>query len=350
MEMASIEGGRGATPWDHRLAAVSAREGDGAAPLPAGRSAEALALPRRPRRRSRLGRREAVAAYLFITPAMIGLVGLIAFPILFALYISFTDYNFIHMHFIGFANYRKLLHDPLFWRSLGVTWYYVLVSIPLNLVVGLALAMLLNRKLRGIGLFRTIYYLPSLVGGVAVSLLFLWLLNPNFGLINYLLSLVHIHGPQWLYSEVWVIPAMILMSLWGVGGSMLINLAALQGVPTELEEAARIDGASRARVVWHITLPMISPVILFNLILGIIGSFQIFTQAYVMTGGGPDNASLFYVLYLYQNAFEFFKMGYASAMAWLLLVMLLVLTLLVFRSSGAWVFYQSEIRGGGGDG
>ena len=303
------------------------------------------AAPRRGRRGPRLGRREAIAGYLFITPAMVGLVGLIAFPVLFAFYVSLTNYNFIHMNFVGLANYTKLLHDPLFWKSLGVTWYYVLISIPLNLAVGLALAMLLNRKIPGIGVFRTIYYLPSLVGGVAVSLLFLWLLNPNFGLINYLLSLVHIHGPQWLFSETWVIPAMILMSLWGVGGSMLINLAALQGVPTELEEAARIDGASRARIIWHITLPMISPVILFNLILGIIGSFQIFTQAYVMTSGGPNNASMFYVLYLYDNAFEFFKMGYASAMAWIMLVMLLLLTLLVFRSSGAWVFYQSEIRG-----
>ncbi len=299
-------------------------------------------------RRNRLGRREAMAGYLFITPAMVGLVGLIAFPVLFALYISFTNYNFIHMQFVGLHNYSKLVQDPLFWKSLGVTWYYVLVSIPLNLVVGLALAMLLNRKTRGIGIFRTVYYLPSLVGGVAVSLLFLWLLNPNFGLINYLLSLVHVQGPQWIFSETWVIPAMILMSLWGVGGSMLINLAALQGVPTELTEAARIDGASRPRILWHITLPMISPVILFNLIMGIIGSFQIFTQAYVMTSGGPNNASLFYVLYLYENAFEFFKMGYASAMAWVMLVMLLVLTLLVFRSSNAWVFYQSELQRGGG--
>ena len=302
---------------------------------------------RRPRRGSRLGRREAVAGYLFIAPALVGLLGLTAFPIGFAFYISLTNYNFIQMQFVGMQNYSQLLQDPLFWKSLEVTWYYVVVSLPLSIAVGLVLAMLLNRKIPAIGLFRTIYYLPSLVGGVAVSLLFLWLFNPSLGLINYLLSQVHISGPQWIYSEGWVIPAMVLMSLWGVGGSMLINLAALQGVPTEVVESARIDGASPWRVTRHITLPLISPVILFNLVLGMIGSFQIFTQAYVMTSGGPDNASLFYVLYLYENAFEFFKMGYASAMAWIMLVMLLLLTLLVFRSSQAFVFYQSEMRRGG---
>lgn len=293
-----------------------------------------------------MARREAIAGYLFIAPALLGLVGIIAFPIGFALYISFTNYNFIQMHFVGLQNYTTLIHDPLFWKSLGVTWYYVLVSIPLNLACGLILALLLNRKMRSIGVFRTIYYLPSLVGGVAISLLFLWLFNPSFGLINYLLSVVHIKGPLWIFSEAWVIPAMILMSVWGVGGSMLINLAALQGVPSELGEAARIDGATPVRTFFKVTLPLISPVILFNLVLGIIGSFQIFTQAYVMTSGGPDNASLFYVLYLYENAFEFFKMGYASAMAWVMLVMLLVVTLLIFRSSQVWVFYQSELRQG----
>ncbi len=313
------------------------------------RAAEAREAPlpslrlRRPRL-SRPARREALAGYLFITPALVGLLGLTAFPIGFAFYISLTNYNFIQMQYVGLQNYIQLFQDPLFWQSLEVTWYYVVVSLPLSIVVGLALAMLLNRKIPAIGLFRTVYYLPSLVGGVAISLLFLWLFNPSFGLINYLLSLIHIKGPLWIYSETWVIPAMILMSLWGVGGSMLINLAALQGVPTEIVDAARIDGASPWQITRHVTLPLISPVILFNLVLGMIGSFQIFTQAYVMTSGGPDNASLFYVLYLYENAFEFFKMGYASAMAWVMLVMLLLLTLLVFRSSQAWVFYQSEIR------
>jgi multiple sugar transport system permease protein len=238
-----------------------------------------------------------------------------------------------------------MLRDPFFWQSLRVTVTYTVLAVPLGLVAGLAVAMLLNQKIKGLSIYRTIYYLPSLVGGVAVSLLWMWIFNPQFGVLNWLLSLVGIKGPQWIFSQHWVIPSFVLMSLWGIGGGMIIYLAGLQGIPTDLYDAAAIDGAGSVRTFRSVTLPMLTPVLFFNLVIGIIGSFQIFTQAFVMTSGGPNNASLFYVLYLYQNAFQYFYMGYASALAWVLFLIVVVLTALVFRSSPMWVFYEGELRG-----
>jgi multiple sugar transport system permease protein len=193
-------------------------------------------------------------------------------------------------------------------------------------------------------LFRTIFYLPSSISGVPVALLWMWIFSPEFGILNAALRLFGIEGPEWLFDPVWVIPAFIVMSLWGIGGGMVIFLAGLQSIPQHLYEAAELDGAGVLGKFWNVTLPMMSSIIFFNLIMSIIGSFQTFTQAFVMTKGGPANASLFYVLYLYRNAIGYFKMGYASAMAWLLFVIILGLTLLVFKSSPMWVYYEAEVR------
>src|SRR6185437_2552020 len=215
----------------------------------------------------------------------------------------------------------------------------------LSIVLGLFVAILLNQNIKGVSFWRTMYYMPSVISGVAVSLLWLWIFHPDFGVVNWLLGLLGIPGPHWLTSPTWVIPAFIIMSLWGVGGSIVINLAALQGVPTELYEAAQIDGASGWTSFRSITLPLITPVVFFNLVLGIIGSYQAFTASYVMTQGGPEYASLFYVLYLYQKAFQDLSMGYGAALAWVLFLLILALSAIVFRSSPYWVYYEGQRRG-----
>ena len=290
-----------------------------------------------------LTRREALECYLFISPVCIGLLAFTIGPILASLYFSFTEYNIIRApKWVGLGKFHDLIQDELFWQSLKVTSLYVVMHLPPSLVLALGIALLMNQKVRGIIFFRTVYYLPSVVSGVAVALLWMWIFNPEFGILNTLLALVNIRGPAWLFDEHWSLPAIALMSLWGVGGSMLIYLAGLQGIPSELYEAAAIDGASRWRRFWFITLPLLSTVILFNLVMGLIASFQEFTPAYVMTSGGPNFSTLFYNYYLYENAFEYLYMGYASAMAWVLLVIVLILTLLVFKSSPMWVFYQER--------
>ncbi|MCL4545957.1 MAG: sugar ABC transporter permease [Chloroflexi bacterium] len=307
-----------------------------------------VATPRvaaRRRRGLREHQREAVAGYLFILPAVLGILLFTAGPMLASLYLSFTKYDLVHVKWVGLFNYQFMASDPLFWRSLRVTVTYTIFAVPLGLVAGLTVAMLLNQKIKALSLYRTIFYLPALIGGVAISLLWMWIFNPQFGALNWLLSLIGIKGPQWIFSPTWVIPSFVLMSLWGVGGGMIIYLAGLQGIPTDLYDAASIDGAGAVRSFRSVTLPMLTPVLFFNLVIGIIGSFQIFTQAYVMTAGGPENASLFYVLYLYQNAFQYFYMGYASALAWVLFLIVIVLTAIVFRSSPMWVFYEGELRG-----
>ncbi|MBA2573345.1 MAG: sugar ABC transporter permease [Nocardioidaceae bacterium] len=267
-----------------------------------------------------------------------------------SLILSFTDYNLVttaSTSFVGDDNYRRaLLDDPLVLQSLRVTSYYATLAVALDLVVGLCLALLLNTGFRAIGAIRTIYYLPAAVSGVAVSLLWLWIFQPSGGLANGLLDLVGLPGINWVYSTTWVIPAFVLMSLWGVGRSAFIYLAILQRIPTNLYEAAAVDGAGPLRRLFRITVPLVTPAILLNLVLGIIGNFQTFTQAFVISEGGPANASLFYTLYLYRNAFRYFRIGYASALAWILFALLLTLTLLVFRSSRRWVYYEA---GGPGD-
>ncbi len=293
-----------------------------------------------------LRRRESIWGYLFISPWLIGFVVFTAGPMLASLVLSLTHYNIAEAPiFVGFDNYVKLFtRDPKFWHALKVTMTYAFIAIPLNLIFGFLVAYLLNLRVPGVAFWRTLYYLPSVMPGVATALLWGLLFNPRIGVINWLLSLVGIKGPGWLASPQWALPALILMSLWGVGGGMIIYLAGLQGIPTSLYEAAQIDGANRWQQLTCITLPLMSPVIFYNLVTGIIGTFQYFTDAYVLTGGGPVDATLFYNLYLYKQAFTYRNMGYASALAWVLFVIVLIFTLLVFKSSDLWVYYEGELR------
>jgi multiple sugar transport system permease protein len=294
---------------------------------------------------SRLARVEERWFYLFISPWIIGFIVFTAGPMLASLYFSFTQYDVTSApKWTGLDNLNTLIHTDLFWISLRVTVYYAVVSVPLGIAISLAIVLLLNQKVAGMSVFRTIFYTPAVVSGVAVSLLWLFLFDPQFGPINWALGLVNIQGPQWLLDESWVIPAFIVMSLWSIGGGIVIYLAGLQGIPTELYEAAAIDGANAWRKLRHITLPMMSGVIFFNLIIGIIAAMQEFTRAYVMTNGGPHYASNFYLLYLYQNAFQYFNMGYASALAWVLFLIILAITIGVFKSSPLWVYYEGTRR------
>lgn len=284
---------------------------------------------------------------LFASPWLIGFVVFVAYPICASLYYSFCAYDAIRPpHWVGLQNFQRLLtEDDLFWKSLWNTLYMVVAGLPVTLAASLGIALLLNQKLKGMSFYRTLYYLPSITPVIATSILWLWLLNPEMGLINIVLTKIGIaHPPAWLTNPAWSKPALILMGLWGAGGGMVIYLAALQDVPVPLYEAASLDGANALQQFRHVTLPMLSPVILFNLIMGLIGSFQYFTQAYVMTNGGPQDSTTFYALHLFNRAFLDFKMGYASAMAWILFLITLACALLVFRSSARWVYYGGEPR------
>ena len=298
------------------------------------------------KRRGRIARRESVAFYLFLLPWLIGLSLFYISPILTSFYLSFCKYDLLTpSRFIGLENYRNFIVDPLFRESLKVTVIYSVVSVSLILSVGLVIALLMIQKIRGILAFRAVFYMPSVMAGVSVAFLFMWVFSKQYGVINYFLSVIGIRGPDW-FSIRWALWTLILMSVWTAGGPMLIYLAGLMSIPTQLYESATLDGAGIWRKFWHITVPMISPVILFNLVMGFIGSFQAFTQAYIMTGGGPGYATFFYVFYLFQNAFAFLKMGYASAQAWVLLVIIMLITLLIFRSSGTWVYYEAARKKG----
>ena len=307
---------------------------------------QAASLTTKSKKMTPLARREALTAYLLISPWLVGFLVFTLGPMIASLIFSFTDYSIVNpTRFVGFSNYIEMLFkDYRFWHSLKVTFTYAIFAIPLGLVFGLALALLLNAKVPGLAVWRTVYYTPSVVSGVAVAILWLYLFNPQYGVINWLLSLININGPGWLGSPQWALPALIIMSLWGVGGGMIIYLAGLQGIPTAFYEAAEVDGANTMQKFYNITLPMITPVLFYNLIIGIISTFQIFTSVYVMTSGGPVESTLFYNLNLYNYAFRYQQMGYASALAWALFAIVLVLTLLVFRSSAIWVYYEGELR------
>lgn len=307
-----------------------------------------------------LARREAMWFWFFISPWIIGFIIFTIYPVVASFYLSLTRYNIASAPvFIGFDNYQSLFADRIFWKSLQVTGYYTLLSVPLGIIAGLLLAVLLNQKVPALGVFRTLYYLPSLLGGsVAVALLFSWLLNPQFGILNILIRSVvgpegliplGITGPRWLQDPNWVIPSYTLLSLWSFGGGMLIFLSALQGVPTHLYEAATIDGANAIQKFFNVTIPMISPVLLFTLVTGMIGAFQVFTPAYIIAGGNnlgaPAYSSMFYNLYLFLNAFRNSRMGVASAQAWILLLVVLLLTLLMFWASRRYVYYESDEEG-----
>ena len=290
--------------------------------------------------------REAIAGYLFISPWIIGFLIFVLGAMVASLGISLFETNLLNKtEFVGLANYQKAFQDKLFWKSLSVTTYYTVAVVPLQTIAALLIALLLNQKLRGLGFFRTTYYLPSMVTSIALISVWWWMFNPELGLINAALAKIGISpGPNWLLSEMWAMPAIILMTVWGSGGSMLIFLGGLQGIPYELHEAAMIDGAGSLRRFRHITIPMLSPIILFSLVIGMIGSFQVFNASYLLTSGGPNNATLTYVLFLYRRTFEGLQFGYGSALAWILFAIILVITLLLFRSSNLWVYYETELR------
>jgi multiple sugar transport system permease protein len=289
--------------------------------------------------------REELSGYLFISPWVLGFVLLMLGPLLFSLYASFTNYNITsQMDFVGFENYKQMFTvDDLFWTSLWNTLYYVLFSVPITTAGAILLAVLLNQKVPGMKWYRTLYYLPAVLSGVAVYFLWMQLLSPSTGLVNTALGWFGIDGPAWLYDPEWTKPALIVMKLWSVGGGMLLYLASLQGVPKTMYEAADIDGASTLQKFFHITIPMITPVIFFDIVTSLIGGFQIFQEAYVMTesgNGGPMNSLLFYNLHMWHNAFEMFNMGYASSMAWVLFVIVMVLTMINLKVGKKWVYYE----------
>jgi multiple sugar transport system permease protein len=279
--------------------------------------------------------------YAFISPWLLGFLVFTAGPFLFSVYLSFTRYDIVSSPvWVGAANYRTLFtRDPLFWKSLWITLKYALVAVPVGIGAGVSLALLLNLDIRGISLYRTIFYIPSIVPVVATSVVFVWILNPQIGLVNGVLRNLGIIGPAWLQDTKWAFWSLVFMSLWAVGGSMIIYLAGLKDIPVALYEAAIIDGASPWQRTRHVTLPMLTPVIFFNLIMGVIGAFQYFTQAYIMTMGGPEDSTQFYALYLFNRAWRYLDMGYASAMAWILFVIVMICTMLIFRTHKSWVHY-----------
>lgn len=298
------------------------------------------------------GGQRAIDGYLFAAPAILGLLIFTAYPVLFTFYLSFTKYNLVSApKFIGIDNFRNLASDHLFVSSLLLTVYYSVLVIPLTLVISFLVAILMNQKVRGIAFFRTIWYLPSLVPAAAAGALWRWVLNRDFGLLNYLLSALHLPKPGWLIEPGLTIPVLVMVGLWtGLGGSMLVFLAGLQGMPQELYDAASIDGASLRGQFRHITVPLMSPIIFFSLVLGIISSFQVFTVVYLIytptgTGSaGPQNSGLLYMVYLYRNAFQEFNVGYAAALSALLFLLILLLTFLMFRLQRRWVYYEADVR------
>ena len=304
-------------------------------------------------RRERLPRRgETLKGYLFASPWLIGFFGLALGPMIVSFGLSFLEWKGINaenIRWVGLGNYAEACRDPDVLTALWNTAFYSFLSVPLVLMVALGLAMLLNQPLKGVALFRTIFYMPSVIGGVATIMMWMWVFNPDYGLLNTalrqalrLVGVTRAELPAWIFEERWAKPSLILMSLWGSGAAMLIFLAALQNVPTALYEAAELDGAGWWEKFIHVTVPQISPAIFFNLVMGMIGSFQVFTQAFLMTGGGPNKATLFYVLHLYNTAFQNFRIGYASALAWILFVIIMAFTLLVLRSGKLWVYYEGD--------
>lgn len=323
-------------------------------------TAAALTVKARTERLGAIDRRQERAGFMFILPWLIGFLLLALGPMLFSLMLSLSQWDAMipipDAKWVGLANFKQITTaDPTFYQSIKVTLYFVVLSVPISQLAALGVALLMNNNVRGIAVFRTIYFVPSVVSGAALAVLWLQIFNNDYGLLNTVLRPVaHFLGtvpPNWFGTDLthkppvndairWAVPAFVIMGLWGVGGGMIIYLAGLKGIPTSLYEAATIDGAGPLRRFWNVTLPMLSPLLFYNLVMGIIGSFQVFTQAYIMTGAGPENATLFYVLQLFRQAFEFHNMGYASALAWILFVLCLVLTLAVFRGSKRLVYYE----------
>ena len=305
---------------------------------PAARAIRAARSPRA--RRLRLG-------LLFVSPWVIGYCAFYLYPFLATFYYSFTSFTGIGDPVVtGLANYRGLLHDSLFHTAVFNTLYYTIIEVPFSTAAALGLALLLNMNVRGQAVYRTLFYIPSIVPVVASSLIFVWIFQPSFGIVNSLLSDVHVTGPAWFFSITWSKPTFILLGLWGLGQPMVIYLAALQGVPREMYEVAALEGAGPWQRLRHVTIPMISPVILFNVILSLVLSVQYFTQAQVIESppGSPGNSTLFYITYYYQQAFQYLHLGYASAMAFLLFIGVLLITVVLLRTSSRWVYYENEQR------
>ena len=290
-------------------------------------------------------KRETLAFYLFVSPWIIGFLVFILFPMIFSFYISLCDWDILSNHyFIGIKNYIDAFHDPTVWKSLKVTFIYSIISVPLNLILSMMIGFMLHRIKKFKKLFRTMYYLPVVIGSIPVMMLWSLIFNPYNGILNQFLGLFGIPAQNWLYDTKTALFSLILMNTWGVGGGIIIWLAGFNNIPNDLYEAAAIDGASRFDVFFKITIPMLTPTIYFNLIMGVIGTLQTFSQSYVMTGGGPDESTLFFNLYIYQNAFTYFDMGYAAALAWILFVIIMFFSLLIVRSSSAWVYYENEVK------
>ena len=289
---------------------------------------------------------------LFVSPWILGISFFILYPALAAIYYSLCEYSvLIPPHFIGLGNYTDLMQDEVYWKAVWNTCYYVVFALPLGTLVAIALALLLNVETKGRGIFRTIFFIPSLVPLIALGILWTWIFNAEYGILNYLLSIIGIHGPNWLTDPDWAKPALIVTSIWAVGQAMVIYLAGLQDVPIDLYEASDLDGAKRWHKLWHITLPMISPVIYFNVIIGIINAFQLFAVPYVLSFstnsnigglGDPARSLLFYTTYLYDNAFRYLRMGYACAMAWILFIIIVLLTWLATQLSRKYIFYAGK--------
>ena len=286
-------------------------------------------------------RRETLYGLLCISPWIIGFLVFTLGPIIASLVISLFRTDFLSTwDFVGGRNYSLMVSDLLAQKALTNTAYYAFAVVPLNTTIALGIAVLLNQGIKGQGVWRTIYYLPSVVSIVAVSMLWRWLYHPDIGLLNSILAAFGIQGPRWIYSEQWAMPSIIVMAAWGAGGAMLIFLAGLRGIPTELYEAAEIDGAGSIRKFFAVTIPMLTPTIFFNVVMSIIGSWQVFAQSFIMTEGGPNNATLTLVLYLYRKGFQQFYFGYAASLAWLLFAVVLVFVLIALRSATAWVHYE----------
>jgi len=290
---------------------------------------------------------DTITGWLMVSPWIIGFLVFFLGPMIASLVLSFMEWDLISPpEFVGINNYLEMfVVDPLAMHSLKITMIFAFFSIPINIVIGLAIAMLLNTKIKGLAIFRTIYYLPAVLAGVAVALLWRWIFSSEFGLLNLGLSLIGIEGPAWLSDKATALPSFVIMRIWGVGAMMVIYLAGLQSIPTEFYEAAEIDGANWLQRTFKITLPLLTPTIFFQLIVGLIFAMQIFTEPLMMTNGGPANATLFYILYLYRQAFQYFNMGYASALAWLFFLVVLLLTLFTFRSARSWVYYEGAQEG-----
>lgn len=282
--------------------------------------------------------------YFFILPWIIGFMVFTIGPLILSLVMSFFNWPLTDTPtFLGFGNYIKMFtQDSQFWKSLVISLKYAAIFVPLNLIIALFLAMLIAQPIKGVKIYRTIFYIPAVISGVAVSIIWSWILNSDYGALNYLLSLIGIKGPKWLVDPAWALFAVIIASAFGVGTMMLIFYTNIKNIPLEIYEAASLDGASPARAFFSITLPIITPTLLFNLITSIISSFQQVTLVMLLTGGGPLNSTYFYGLYTYNNAFKHHKLGYASANAWVMFIIILILTAVVFKSSSAWVFYEAE--------